>query len=75
MPTADPDALARGRGWKYLPNYPGLWKVEGEKCLHPQRRRGKITLVCARLKGHADRPNNIGFRDRHLHDVPPEFQT
>lgn len=50
---------------KYAPLYPRLWASEGEKCSHEQRRQGRITLRCARLKNH---------EDRHLHDVPPELQ-
>lgn len=61
---------------KFYPLYPGLWRQPGEKCLHEQRRKGRITLVCARQKGHADKLNvsMAGYNPKHLHDVPPELQ-
>lgn len=65
------DRLARERGWKYAAQFPRMWEVPGEKCLHEQTRTGLITLKCARPKGHALGYNN----QRHLHDVPPEFQS
>lgn len=52
---------------KFRAAYRKLWEAPGEKCLHEQRRPSRITLVCARPKGH---PADV----RHLHDVPPEVQ-
>ena len=69
--SAKDDDAARFYGWKYAPQHPKMWAAPGEKCLHEQTRSGRITLVCARPKGHALGYNN----QRHLHDVPPEFQT
>ena len=65
------DQLARERGWKYQPLYPKVWALPGEKCLHEQPRKDRITLKCARPKGH----KKSGFNNQnHLHDVPPELQ-